>query len=111
MSYPLSKYKFISHNNEIIAISTYAGKTVKGIAKCSDKDTFDEQSGKSLAAARCNMKVANKRAKNAEVRLDQAIRNLHDAKQYYTKMVEYYNDSIHEKEEAKKDLQKILEDL
>lgn len=111
MSYPLSKYKFISHNNEIIAISTYAGKTVKGIAKCSDKDTFDEQSGKSLAAARCNMKVANKRVKNAEVRLDQAIRNLYDAKQYYTKMVEYYNDSLDDRHEAKQNLQKILEDL
>ena len=37
------KYKvFTNSKNEIIAVSTYAGKTVKGVAKCDPRDSFDK---------------------------------------------------------------------
>ena len=38
MSFPLSKYQFYVHNNRVIAVSTYAGKTVRGIAICDNND-------------------------------------------------------------------------
>ena len=70
-NFPIEKYKFIvvNHANgepyKVIALSTYAGKTVRGVATCSEKDKFDLEVGKKLAAARCNSKVAEKRYKRA----------------------------------------------
>lgn len=59
------KYRYIVNGNTVIAISTYAGKTVKGVAKCDPEDTFDLEKGKKLAAARCNEKVCRKRLRRA----------------------------------------------
>lgn len=71
MAFPAEKYNYIITNKEnykpfkVIALSTYCGKTVRGIAKCDPRDEFDEHTGMRLAAARCNMKVAEKRYKRA----------------------------------------------
>lgn len=52
------KYKvFTNSKNEIIAVSTYAGKTVKGVAKCDPRDSFDKSKGEQLAIARCAAKL------------------------------------------------------
>ena len=51
--YPIEKYKYVvKDNKEIIAISTYAGKTVKARASCNPEDKYDEEFGKKLASAR-----------------------------------------------------------
>lgn len=63
--YPLDKYRYVVVGNKVIAISTYACKTVKGVAKCDPVDNFDLEKGKKLAAARCNEKVAKLRLKRA----------------------------------------------
>lgn len=63
--FPIEKYHFIKTRNKIIAMSTFAGKTVKGVAKLNPKDEYDEEFGKRLAAARCNLKIAQKRCKRA----------------------------------------------
>lgn len=34
MRFPFDKYKYYHNGNQVIAVSTFAGKTVKGIAKC-----------------------------------------------------------------------------
>lgn len=48
------KYKIFTNSaNDVIAVSTYAGKTVKGIAKCDPRDTFDIDKGVEIAEARC----------------------------------------------------------
>lgn len=44
----------------VIAITNVAGHTVKGYAKCSPEDTFDFETGKKIAAARCNVKALKK---------------------------------------------------
>lgn len=66
--YPFDKYKFYVNVKErtVYAISTYAGKTVRGVAKCAPEDKFDIEYGKRLAAARCNLKVAAKRVAKSE---------------------------------------------
>ena len=58
-------YRYVVTSNKVIALSTYAGKTVRGIAKCHPDDKFDEEIGKKLAAARCNQKIAAKRYERA----------------------------------------------
>ena len=72
MAFPAEKYNYIIARREdnhkpfkVIALSTYCGKAVRGIAKCDPRDEFDEHTGMRLAAARCNMKVAEKRYKRA----------------------------------------------
>lgn len=59
------KYKFAMTGNTVIAISTYAGKTVKGYAKCHPNDHFDLETGKTLAELRCAQKIAEKRFNRA----------------------------------------------
>lgn len=65
------RYKFYTHENsdgskEVIAVSSYAEKTVKGVAICAPSDTFDVEKGKLLAKLRCDVKVDKKRLKKAE---------------------------------------------
>ena len=67
----MTKYSFYTDGKtKVIAVSTYAGKVVRGVAKCDVNDTFSLEKGKELAAARCNEQVAKKRlirAQNANI--------------------------------------------
>ena len=67
----MTKYSFYTDGKtKVIAVSTYAGKVVRGVAKCDINDTFSFEKGKELAAARCNEKIAKKRfarAQNANI--------------------------------------------
>ena len=118
MKYPLSKYKFIIVNSfdenkphQVIALSTYAGKTVRGTAKVHPSDTFDLEKGKTLAAARCNLKIAEKRVKRAQKK--EAISRVQavEAKRYQERMEKYAYDSERDLEEAKKELTVLMETL
>lgn len=63
----MTKYSFYTDGKtKVIAVSTYAGKAVRGVAKCDINDTFSLENGKELAAARCNEKIAKKRLTRAE---------------------------------------------
>ena len=88
-----SKYKYVQTGNKVIAISTYAGRTVKAVAKADPRDAFSLEDGKKLAAARCNAKIAIKRAKNAETQLNKAKVALEQAEARYNKMTAYFNDA------------------
>lgn len=58
------RYKYATTpDGKVIAISSFAGKVVKGVAKCDPNDEFNLESGKKLAAARCNEKVCRRRAR------------------------------------------------
>ena len=94
MNYPLSKYRFYTNGNRIIAVSTYAGKTVRGVAICHPDDNFDLETGKRLAAARCNEKIAAKRLDRASKKAMQAGLDVETAKQRLAKMQDYYNDAF-----------------
>jgi hypothetical protein len=102
MDYPLSSYTYIIHKgvnrhdkpvHEVIAMSTYAGKPVKGIAKCDPRDTFDEGLGMELAAARCNKKIAAKRLKRAQMKHKEAMKEYEKAKSFLDKMIVYEDDA------------------
>lgn len=103
--------KFYIADNKVIAVSSYAGKTVKGVAKCSPEDTFDVEKGKQLAAARCNLKIAEKRVKRAYEKVAETAEAATKAINYYHKMKDYSKDSIIAREEATIKLDDILESL
>lgn len=99
--YPISKYKFfMTPDNKVIAVSTYAGKTVKGVAKTDPRDKFDEAFGKELAAARCAAKVAKKRRARAAKMMRKAQTQLNIAQRYVDRMRAYEADAAKEYEEA-----------
>ena len=89
----MSKYRFVINGNKIIALSTFAGKPVRGVAKCDPEDNFDLEAGKELAKARCSQKIAEKRYKRATKKFDEACAAMNAAEKYYNKMYEYYSDS------------------
>jgi cob(I)alamin adenosyltransferase len=112
----MSKYKFFHFTNKegqnvISAVSTYAGKTVKGYAKCDPRDSFSQENGEKLAAARCNARVAGKRAQRARKKLAESVIQLKQAQDYYNRMNSYYNDSAKALEEAEAEVQNIVSNL
>ena len=107
----MAKYKFIHNDRETICISSYAKKTVKGIAKASTEDIYDKEKGELLAKARCDYKVAQKRVKNAAARLLEAEDLMNTITDYYERMSNYYDDAIAERTVAKNSLESLLETL
>ena len=104
-------YKYIILPNKVIAISTYAGKTVKGVAKCDPRDKFDVEIGKQLATARCNAKVAAKRYARAERKSDEARHQMYLAEAHYDKMNNYYYDAEIAYDNAMAELDKLESNL
>ena len=44
--YPIEKYRYYTNGRRVIAVSTYAGKTVRGVATCDPGDEFSMEKGK-----------------------------------------------------------------
>lgn len=109
--YPIERYRFYRAGNKIIAASTYAKKTVRGVAICDANDEFDFEKGKKLAAARCAVKVAEKRLNRATTMVEDAVDKLDIASSYYDRMCEYRADALEERNKAFESLDRILEDM
>lgn len=107
----MAKYKYIHNDRETICISSYARKTVKGIAKANPNDSYNKEKGELLAKARCDFKVACKRLKNATDRLNEAEEFMSTITDYYERMLNYYEDAVAEKTTAKNNLESLLETL
>ena len=93
-NYPLEKYRFYQNGNRIIAVSTYGGRTVRGVAICHPDDKFNMDLGKRLAAARCNEKVAAKRYARATKRYKDAEEAYRVASEQIDRMSDYRNDAF-----------------
>ena len=109
--YDVNKYRYFTTKNQVIAVSTYAGKIVRAVAKCNPKDEYDLEKGKALAAARLSVKVSKKRKKNAESKLEEARRNVAIAKHRERKMNAYLTDAdaeLLQTELALKNIEKSL---
>lgn len=101
----IDKYKFAffkdaSGKQTVSAWSTYAGKTVKGYAKCDPRDEYDVEKGKKLAAARCNARIAEKRFKRAQKKVAEAQAMVDMAQKYLAEMQSYLNDSVNDMKDA-----------
>lgn len=102
-----NNYKYIETPNKVIALSTYAGKTVRGIAKCHPNDTFDVEFGRKLAAARCNAKIAAKRAANAQNKYWVANNELLKVNWAFEKASQYYIDAVEQLKDAEAYLDEV----
>ena len=116
--YDVSKYKCYAyedkHNNNIptcVAISTYAGKKVKGFAKLDPKDEFNWEAGRDLAIARCNAKIAKKRKARAVKKLAEAEEILAMAQAHYDDMVDYLANSTDALIEAEDHMDELLKNM
>ena len=114
MKYSLDKYKFYQFKNEnggttISAVSTYAGRTVKGYAKCDPRDEFDIEKGMKLAAARCNLKIAEKRKMRAGQKYIEASIAADNAVEYFDRMKAYFMDADDQVDEALAELKALTE--
>jgi hypothetical protein len=113
MKYSLDKYKFYQFKNEnggitIVAASSYAGKTVKGYAKCDPRDEFSIEKGKELAAARCNLKIAEKRKMRAGNKYIQASIEADKAVAYFASMKQYFMDADDQVDDARAELEALM---
>ena len=95
-------YKFYEFNHEradgtislrIAAVSSFAGKPVKGYADCHPNDEFDREYGQALAAARCAEKIAAKRCNRAYNKVDEAKALVNAAMAHLQKMMQYEADA------------------
>lgn len=109
--YPIEKYKFYTNGSKVIAVSSYAGRTVRGVANCHDSDEFSLEKGKELAALRCAEKIAIKRRRRAMKKIDEASKRLCEAKRHYEAMIRYYNDATDELKETQSSLAEIIDSL
>ena len=105
MSYPIEKYRFYEYlrpnadgttSKCVAAVSTYAGRTVKGVAACQSSDAYNLQNGKELSAARCDLKVCIKRRDRAARKVSEAKAQLEAAARHLERMQKYYSDSLDE---------------
>lgn len=117
MKYSLDKYKFFIAKKtdgtpyQVVAVSTYAGRKVRGVAKCDPRDEFSIENGKKLAAARCNVKIAEKRAKRAEKKYTEAVALATAQLRHRDRMESYHADSLVELKHAQIDLDNLLKQM
>lgn len=98
-SYDKYRY-FTDEKSKVVAVSTYAGKPVRGIAKCDPKDNFNIEAGRKLAAARCNLKIAIKRKENAYKQCVEADQKFHEAYIHMIEMRDYLTNATKACQEA-----------
>lgn len=107
----MNRYKFFTSGSKVVAVSSFAKKPVKGVAKCDPNDTFSLEDGKRLAAARCNEKISKKRLKRAERKLAEACAAIVAAEQQYDYMRRYYDKAVAGMDEANAELAAITSKL
>lgn len=96
----MRRYNIYSNSKGMIVVTTYYGdKCIKGVSKCSPKDTFDGKLGIALATARCNVKLYKAKRR---VALDKKAR--------YEEIIERYKKLMDEAEEYVSDCEKNIEE-
>lgn len=108
--FPKEKYRYYTDNKgKVVAVSSYAGRPVRGIAKCNPNDEFNLEFGKELAAARCNGKIARKRSERAYKLYTDALAAAYRATRHSEKMEKYLIDAENTEEAADKIVEKLLQ--
>ena len=106
------KYSYFTNGKDtVVAVASYAGKRVRGVAKCSDKDEFDLAKGEKLAAARCNLKIAKMREKNLQFRTQFQQKVLENVNKEYYKFATRTLEAIHLRQEAEEQYKAVMDEL
>lgn len=91
------RYQFFKNKNEIICVSSFAKKRVRGIAKCAECDEFDETIGRQLAQIRCDLKINEKRIKYRRKIWEAAKKASEKAYNHVVNTYNLYGEAIREK--------------
>ena len=107
------KYKFYSFHideegKKVVAVTHYAGRAIRGIAKCAPEDTFDVETGCKIAVARAEAKVARAKTRNAATKYLEAAKAADAAEKRFDEMKQYYMDAIDQLDEAEEYLDNLL---
>ena len=106
------KYRYYTNGkNVVVAVASYAGRTVRGVAKCSDQDEFNLETGKKLAAARCAMKIAKKRVKYARVEREHWLKMMSLQADILMKVEDKYTDALEIEKQAKHTYEELIKGL
>ena len=90
----MGRYKvYTNGTDKVVVASTYAGKVVRGTAKCNPEDKFDFDIGVELAQLRCDRKIAKKRYRRALAKQAEAVTQLAKAMINKGKMDTYLADA------------------
>lgn len=105
------KYVINEEKRTVVALSSFAGQVVRGVARCAPNDTFNVEVGKKLAEARCSAKIAHKRLQRAEDMAKWSAEGL----AYYTnlaaKYAKYEADALEGVKLAAAELKKLEENF
>lgn len=71
------RYRVYQNKNQVIVITHYRGKSIRGVAKCSPEDKFDLERGISIAKCRCDLKLMNKKQDDDAMQYVE-LRRIHD---------------------------------
>jgi thioredoxin-like negative regulator of GroEL len=105
------KYNYYETNKTVVCVAFYAGKPVKGIAKCNPEDKFDVETGKELARRRCAAKIAKKKAKYAADKYYAARATYQKAKAELEDMSSFMNKTANDMISGLEDLEKYEKEL
>ena len=89
----MRQYTYHVTEDKVYCITKFAGKAIKGVAKCDPEDTFNLDTGKGLSKCRCNAKIATKKHKIACDKLEEARTRLIEATKYMHIALENFNDT------------------
>lgn len=110
--YPLEKYQYFTDGkSKVYAVSSYAGRTIRGMASLNPEDTFDLEKGKKLAALRCAVKIADKRIKRADSKLYAAEVMAAQAENHLEDMQAYFKNALLEKFEIESAMEALLKEM
>lgn len=98
-------------NRAVIAVCRYAGRNVRGVAKCSPDDEFNLDYGTRLAIARCEEKVARIKIRNASTKYLAAAKAADEAEKRFSEMKQYYMDSVDQLDNAIEEVKKISNEI
>ena len=105
------QYYVDEKNRMVIAVCRYAGRNVRGTAKCSPDDEFNIEFGKELATARCEEKKAKIKIQNASAKYLVAAEEFEKAKRQLYKMKAYFMDAVDQHDEAVEIVEKITSEI
>lgn len=98
-------------NRAVIAVCRYAGRNVRGVAKCSPDDEFNLDYGTRLAIARCEEKIARIKIRNASTKYLAAAKAADEAEKRFSEMKQYYMDSVDQLDNAIEEVKKISNEI
>jgi hypothetical protein len=105
------RYKIYKSDSKVVAVGSFAGKPVKGIAKCDPEDAFSAEIGEKLAVTRCENKINAKRMKSAEIKLKEAIDALAAAQEKLDFMYSYHKEATDKFNCSQRELEELLNSL